>query len=103
MNKNSRPNDEELFLLIKESDTIALKILFNKYYESLCNFVFTIIGNQDLSKEIVSDIFVKIWEKRENISINHRVKNYLFTASKNQALPTITPSPLAFNCLIETF
>ena len=86
MNKNNPPYDEELFLLIKESDTIALKILFNKYYESLCHFVFTIVGDADLSKEIVSDVFVKIWEKRESITIKYKVKNYLFSSSKNQAL-----------------
>ena len=108
MNKNNQPNDEELFLLIKESDAIALKFLFNRYYQSLCIFVFNIIGDQDLSKEIVSDVFLKIWEKRDNISINYRVKNYLFTASKNQALNYISKKDLitrpleAFNNLDAT-
>ena len=94
MKKNNPPTDEDLFLEIKRGENYALKIIFNKYYEQLCRFVFNIIGDRDLSKEIVSDVFVKIWEKREELNIHYKVKNYLYTASKNQALNYINKKKL---------
>ena len=86
MNNIDKYQDEELFDLIKEGRSYALKILFKKYYERLCHFADTIINDNVLSEEIVSDIFVNIWEKREQININYKVKSYLFTAVKNQSI-----------------
>ena len=86
MNKQGHFSDEALFLSIKSGDTYALKLLFSKYYENLCYFVFTIVNDSDVSKEIVSDMFLGIWEKRENINIKFKVKNYLYTAAKNRAI-----------------
>lgn len=81
------PSDEVLFDLIqREDDQEALEMLFEKYYNRLCDFVFQYVRSFDLTEEIVSDVFLKIWLKRETLHISGSLKAYLFIAAKNQAL-----------------
>jgi len=84
-------NNEELFIIKKmiEGDIDSFKYFFDKYYNDLCNFVHIYLHNQVLSEEIVQDIFVYFWEKREKLQINTSVKAYLFSASKFKSLNLI--------------
>ncbi len=49
----------------------------------------TIIHDWDLSQEVVHAVFVKIWESREQLSIQSSVKSYLFQAVKNRSIDTL--------------
>ena len=86
MNKYSKTNDEELFLLIKQNNANALKVLFEKYFSSLCSFSYNYVKSVDLSEEVVSDVFYNIWIHRKTIKIKSSLKSYLFTATRNIAL-----------------
>jgi RNA polymerase sigma-70 factor (ECF subfamily) len=39
-----------------------------------------------IAEELVSGIFINIWEKRNYLQINHSVKSYLYTSVKNTSL-----------------
>ncbi|MGD8778071.1 MAG: RNA polymerase sigma-70 factor [Ignavibacteria bacterium] len=86
MSNDSKYVDNELFDLIKEGEGYALKILFRKYYDNLCRFAYTIIRDRNSAEEIVSDVFMKIWEKRNDIKIKTSFKSYLYRSVKNQSL-----------------
>jgi RNA polymerase sigma-70 factor (ECF subfamily) len=60
--------------------------LFKKWYSVLCPFVFRIVRDNEIAQDLVQDVFVKLWEKREQIEINTSVKSYLFKACMNAAL-----------------
>jgi RNA polymerase sigma-70 factor (family 1) len=64
-------------------DTMAYKELFLRFQPRLKQFVFTIIHSQEASEEIVSDVFVRIWEKRKTLDHIHNLKLYLYVAAKN--------------------
>jgi len=81
--KYSKKDDKELFLLIKENNPESLKILFEKYFSSLCSFSYNYVKSIDLSEEVVSDVFFNIWIHRETIEIKSSLKSYLFTATRN--------------------
>ncbi len=72
-----------MFKRINKSDEKAFEILFHKYYGILCSFAFKLIHDDVAAEEIVQDFFVKLWEKREQISIETSVKNYFFRSVKN--------------------
>jgi RNA polymerase sigma-70 factor, ECF subfamily len=67
-------------------DLRAFETLYNKYYTLLCIIADRIIGDKEISKEIVSNVFLKIWNERENIYIRGAVKPYLCQAVKNSAI-----------------
>lgn len=74
---------------IKTGDEKAFEELFNSYYGQLCLFATKIIEDEMNAEEMVQDIFVKFWEKREQLTIETSLKNYLFRSVKNSCLNTI--------------
>lgn len=80
--------DEELFVFRRmvEGDKEAFRFFFEKYYPDLCNLVNLYLHDSMMSEEIVQDIFVQLWEKKEKIKIETSVKSYLLRATKNRSL-----------------
>jgi len=67
-------------------DTQAYKQLFLLFYPSLVSFAVSITRSKEVSEEIVSDVFLKIWEKRQQLDKVENLSFYLFTAVKNKCL-----------------
>lgn len=82
-NSNS---DKELILEIKENNEIAFKELFYKYYNILINFCWYRTRDLDLSKDLVQEIFAKLWIARNNLDPEKSVKSYLFKSLTNQII-----------------
>jgi len=64
----------------------AYNALFLHFYPSLQQFAFSILRSKQLSEEVVSDVFIKIWEKRKMLHTITNLKFYLFTSTRNTAL-----------------
>ncbi len=60
--------------------------LFFEYYEPLCRRVYTILRDEDITKDIVQDVFVKVWNKRDEIMLTESVGAYLYRSCLNEAL-----------------
>lgn len=82
----NQPEEKVLFEKIKKSDVKAFETLFHFYYGYLCLYAQKIIKNEAASEEIVQEFFVKLWEKREQLTIETSVKNYIFRSVKNLCL-----------------
>ena len=85
----NQPEEKDVFEKIKKGDEKAFEKLFHKYYGILCSFATKIINDDVAAEEIVQDLFVKLWEKREQLFIETSLKNYLFRSVKNLCLNTI--------------
>jgi len=81
--------DKELYLKVKEGDERAFQTLFRKYYSAMCHFARQFLNDSELAEETVQDMFVKIWEKRENLNIETSVKHYFFRSVRNHCLNQI--------------
>jgi RNA polymerase sigma-70 factor, ECF subfamily len=81
-----RESDESLIRRINNNDQEALEILFERYYYRLCDFAFQFVRSFDLTEEVVSDVFLKIWKKRHDLVITGNFRAYIYTATRNQAL-----------------
>lgn len=62
------------------------KSLFNKLYKSLCLFANTYLNNIEISKDIVQEVFIKIWENKITFKSENNIKSYLYTSVKNKSL-----------------
>ncbi len=51
----------------------------NLYADSLYRFILKSMNEGELAKDVVQNVFIKMWEKRETIQFE-KVKSYLFTA-----------------------
>lgn len=80
-------SDEELLGLLKERHAnAAFEQLFHRYYHLLCCRVYNLVHCEQSAEEVVSDVFIKIWKNRTRLSINTKLKYYLNTAVRNQAI-----------------
>lgn len=80
------PNDNELFLEIRQGNKKSFETLFKAYYAPLCAFSRKYVKDPDDCEEIVQGFFLKIWDKREELEINLSVRNYLFSSIRNRCL-----------------
>jgi RNA polymerase sigma-70 factor (ECF subfamily) len=62
------------------------KYLYEKYYAYLCSYAFRILANREESKEVVQEIFIKIWNGREKLPKINNIEAYLIKAVKNEAV-----------------
>ena len=74
------------------SDSGVVENLFKTHYASLCRTVFKIVKEKNTSEDIVQDVFVKMWNKREELDISVSIKSYLFRSAINTALNYIGQS-----------
>lgn len=71
---------------IQQSDKDAFKELFDHYYAPLCFYACKIIGSPDQSRDIVQDVYIKIWDNRKELVIYKSLRAYLYQAVRNQSL-----------------
>ena len=69
-----------------EQKYIQFKLVFEEYYVSLSNFAHTYTKDKLVSEDIVQEIFLKIWEKRQDLIGSSSIRFYLFTAVRNNCL-----------------
>jgi len=67
-------------------DAQAYKQLFLLFYPSLVPFAVSMIRSKEVAEEIVSDVFVKIWQRRHQLDKVENLPFYLFTAVKNKCI-----------------
>lgn len=71
---------------IQKLNTKNFEKLFKKYFSTLCYFAQKYISDVETAKEIVHDVFINLWNKRESIDLEKSVKSYLFTSVHNRCL-----------------
>lgn len=56
---------------------------FKDYYNPLVNYINKKANNLDASKEIVQNVFSKLWSRRDSIKIKTSIKSYLYQSVNN--------------------
>jgi RNA polymerase sigma-70 factor (ECF subfamily) len=77
--------------------------LFRSYFSSLCYFAHKYIRDFDTCKEIVHNVFVNIWEKRNDFDFSLPAKSYLFTAVYNRSMNYLRDQKKFVNESVEDF
>jgi RNA polymerase sigma-70 factor (family 1) len=81
------PSENDLFVTkLTQGDTKAFECLFRLYYTRLTLFANRFLNDIDTSEEIVSDIFVALWENGHEINFTGSVSSYLFKSVQNKCL-----------------
>lgn len=72
--------------IVHHNDERAFSTLFDCYYTRLMNLAMLFIPQYDQSQEIVSEVFVQLLKKKQDLLKIERFEGYLFTMVKNRAL-----------------
>lgn len=71
------------FKEIKQDNKQAFKLLFLRYFDKLHAFALTLTADPYLAEEAVQEVFIRIWEKRQTITIHTSVQYYLYRSCRN--------------------
>lgn len=75
--------DLKIWERIRSGDATAVKSLHNKYFYQLHLYGKKFCHNSSFLDEAVSDCFIKLWTRRNDLVINRSVKSYLFLMLRN--------------------
>ncbi len=84
--------DKAILKRIAQNDEGAYASLFQQFYVQLCRFSLKYVREETISEEIVQDVFVTLWEKRNDLVIHSSLKAYLFQSVKNSSLNYLNSS-----------
>jgi RNA polymerase sigma-70 factor (ECF subfamily) len=79
----SELTDHELTILLKMDDQAAFAEIFSRYNSILFIHADNKLRNPDEARDMVQDIFVKLWEKRSVLSVSSNLLGYLYIALRN--------------------
>ena len=68
---------------LQKGDVFAFNELFHKYSQKVYNFSIKHLENEEDTKDLIQEIFFKIWDKREKIDENKSFNGFLFTIALN--------------------
>jgi RNA polymerase sigma-70 factor (ECF subfamily) len=67
-------------------DQLAYAELFKRFAPPLTRFTKSIVHTKELAEEIVSDVFIRLWEKRKTLDQVQHLKMYLYISARNYAV-----------------
>lgn len=86
MHPSAPHNEKELLIRASAGDENAFAHLFYAYHNKLGAFIQRLTGSPVITEEIVQDIFVKIWIKRESLASVERFGPYIYVLSRNHTI-----------------
>jgi len=92
---------ELLVLLSEEKCEKAYKSLFLLMHQRLIEFSAAIVKSQEDAEEIVSDFFIKVWQKRTVLATIDNPKLYCFVSVKNLSINRLTSNKKIVAPLVE--
>ncbi|MEL6592686.1 MAG: RNA polymerase sigma-70 factor [Bacteroidota bacterium] len=90
---NLKHTDLELLALLKSGDWDAFRCIYEKYWEKLYLTTYRVLQDEDSSKDVVQDLFLKIWERRAVLDIVS-LEAYLSKSVKNQVARKLHNAPV---------
>ena len=95
------PEESEIISRLKKGDGAALQKLFITWHPNLCQLANRFLQDHEQSKDVVQDVFVKLWNIRENLNITSTVAGYLRRAVVNTCLNVIEQNQKKSNVPID--
>ena len=79
---------DEIHLLerIRAGDSDAFDTVFRANYAALVGSAERILGRRDVAEEIVQDVMLELWRRRETLAVEDSLRGYLFRATRNRSL-----------------
>ena len=77
---------DPLSVRIKMGDAQAFELLFKKHYTALCHFSNKYLLNTEEAQDVVQEVFLKLWEDRDEIDADESLKAYLFKITANRSI-----------------
>ncbi|HEX5555958.1 MAG TPA: RNA polymerase sigma-70 factor [Chitinophagaceae bacterium] len=77
-------NFDDAYLLsgLKEGDPVVFKFIYKLYWAKLYNIAFYYTHSEQDAEDIVQDVFISVWSRRERLELRGPLENYLVRCAK---------------------
>lgn len=76
-------NEKDLLLQVANGNEVAFRQLFDHYRNKIYSLGMYLTRSELMAEEIVQDVFLKVWEKRQELSGIQYFNGWLRTVAKN--------------------
>ena len=76
-------NEKEIIEKLKSGDISAFDEIYHMYNDRIYQFALGLLKDEDSANEMVQQVFISIWEKRDRIRPDLNFRNYLMTITSN--------------------
>ena len=85
-------NEKKMLQQIAEGNEKAFATLYNAYHNQLAEYILSLTASEEITEEIILDIFVKIWASRSELPGIENFPSYIFILTRNYTLNAIRKS-----------
>jgi RNA polymerase sigma-70 factor (family 1) len=93
--------DQELVSLLKKGDTAAYTQIYDRYERLLFIHAYKRLQNREEARDIIQDLFIVLWTKREDVNLISSLRAYLYTATRNRIFDLIARQKLQSNYVLS--
>ena len=84
--KLAKPGGKVISLYQHSTPEEKVELLFRQYYAGLCKSLYRTLRDATLAEDIVQEVFLKVWEMREQLKMDEAMQSYLYRSCYNTAL-----------------
>jgi RNA polymerase sigma-70 factor (ECF subfamily) len=78
--------DKDLAAAVRNSDAGAFKTLYYRYYDALYQFLYSKCRSSELARDLLQEVFTRIWQTRARINPEQSIKAYLYRIANNLSI-----------------
>lgn len=76
--------DQQLLDLLKKGDQAAFTEVYGRYNALLLVHADNKLQDEDEARDVLQDVFVRLWEKRDQLNVTSNLSGYLYNSVRNQ-------------------
>jgi RNA polymerase sigma-70 factor (family 1) len=84
--KLEKKSVSDLITALRAGSEPAFRELFNRYADKVFRYVMRFVPAEAVAEELMQDVFMKVWNYRENLDPAQSFNNFLFRITKNHIL-----------------
>ncbi len=89
INSYSLYGDGELVAFLRKGDKLAFEEIYNRYRQPAYRYLITLLKDPEFAKDLIHEVFIKVWDIRGKLEIKDNFKGYLFRICHNKAVDFI--------------
>ena len=88
-------SDNELVALLKNGNQIAYTEIFERYKTILYKHAFRLLNNNEEANDVIQDIFLALWQKKDVIILKTSLSSYLYISVRNRIFDLLSHQKVA--------
>ena len=86
MSKDQLEEEQALVRRMGEGDHDAFNEVFSLLYQRITYMVVRLVGDEDDAKDILAEVFIKLWNKRTDFPSLSAMRSFLYISARNRCL-----------------